>query len=304
MKTNVYIGPAGWSYPDWNGIVYPQRKPSGFDPLTYLASYFNLIEVNSTFYRLPHPESCARWVERVDNNPDFLFTAKAHQDITHKRRGTQEFVDAFKKSLAPLHQSGRLSAVLLQFPWSFRYDESSRDYVQQLRERFQPFETAVEVRHGSWADASDFFDRAQLTMCGIDQPLIGQSLARDHACVGSSGAYYRLHGRNYEHWFKADSGRDMRYDYLYNAAELQEWVQRIREMSASAQKVHVVLNNHFRGQAIANAMQVQSQLSGKKVKAPPGVAKMFAAAVDGLEVDTRPPSHANRSKNIQGDLFD
>ncbi|MCK5713481.1 MAG: DUF72 domain-containing protein, partial [Hyphomicrobiaceae bacterium] len=57
LRTPIYIGPAGWSYPDWAGSVYPPKKQRDFDPLEFISSYFNLIEINSTFYRLPARET-------------------------------------------------------------------------------------------------------------------------------------------------------------------------------------------------------------------------------------------------------
>ena len=274
MKANVYIGPAGWSYPDWAGIVYPARKPRAFDPLAHLASYFNLIEINNTFYRIPRRSTCADWVGRVDANPGLLFTVKAPRDFTH-RPGTpaNREINAFTSGVEPIFDAGRLGAVLFQFPWSFRMTPEATGKIKDLVDAIAPMPAAVEVRHATWAGdaAAVFFRNSAVPLCGIDQPVIGQSLTADTYLPGRAGAYFRLHGRNRKHWFDRSAGRDQRYDYLYSESELAEWRERVRSASDGVERVFVVLNNHFRGQAVANALQLDAMLSGKKSRAPAGV---------------------------------
>src|SRR5215475_1303241 len=79
----VRIGPAGWSYPDWSGYVYPSRRPKGFHEATYLAQFFDTIEINTSFYAPIRPEHAAQWMDHVSANPRFLFTAKLWQRFTH-----------------------------------------------------------------------------------------------------------------------------------------------------------------------------------------------------------------------------
>ena len=290
MKSHISIGPAGWSYPDWDGIVYPERKPARFDPLEYLSSYFSLIEINSTFYRIPAREVCARWVERVVSNPSFLFSVKAYQGFTHGRypadRGE---IDAFKKAISPMHESGRLAAVLVQFPWSFRPDAASRAHVRDLSEALSPLPIVVEVRHGGWAaaDALSFFRDEGLCMCGIDQPVIGDSLRPDTFVASNVGVYFRLHGRNYKEWFKRDTHRDARYNYFYSDEETSYWSGRIAEAAAQVEKVFVVTNNHFRGQAVANALELEAKVHGTRPPAPSGILRRFPRLQSVLTPDDR-----------------
>ncbi|MCK4556586.1 MAG: DUF72 domain-containing protein, partial [Candidatus Aminicenantes bacterium] len=72
----IHIGTAGWSYKDWEGIVYPQRKPQGFHPLLLLARFINIVEINSTFYRFPAIQISLSWIKRVGDYPEFLFSVK------------------------------------------------------------------------------------------------------------------------------------------------------------------------------------------------------------------------------------
>src|SRR3954451_13548924 len=127
MEHQVRIGPAGWSYKDWEGTVYPPHG-SKFDHLAYLASFFDPIEINSPFYRIPPPTHAKSWVRRVAGNPDFKFTSKAYRNFTHERTAlSEDEVKAFREYLDPLMESGRLGAILLQFPWSFRNEPESRE---------------------------------------------------------------------------------------------------------------------------------------------------------------------------------
>src|SRR5918996_240140 len=108
----IRIGPAGWSYPDWKGQVYPAKPGRGFDPLAYLAQYFDAIEINTTFYRIPDPKMTRRWVDRVADHPAFRFTAKLWQGFTHESQASSQDEIAFRKAMAPLYDAGRLGAVL------------------------------------------------------------------------------------------------------------------------------------------------------------------------------------------------
>lgn len=290
MKSEILIGPAGWSYPDWNGIVYPRNQPRGFDPLEFLASYFNLIEINSTFYRIPEPRTCARWAERVAAFPGFRFTVKAFRDVTHGRHpATERDVSAFKKAVGPLSTSGRLSRVLVQFPWSFRFSRDTATYIRSLGEWFTPMATTFEVRHGSWGgeEAAAFFHDQHLNMCRIDQPAIGDSLRSDRFNLEDDAGYFRLHGRNNAEWFRAGTNRDLRYNYFYPPEALEKWSERIREAARRVHRLHVVLNNHFRGQAVANALELMAALSDTPVAAPPTLIDAYPRLSASLERDRR-----------------
>lgn len=164
---------------------------------------------------------------------------------------------------------GRLGALLIQFPWSFRDVQESREYLETLSRTFAEYPKVVEVRHISWdtPEALEFVREHELNFCNIDQPQM-KSCIKTTAHVTGEIAYVRLHGRNYENWFKSDAGRDARYDYLYGEAEMDEWVERIRGLMEEAANVFVIANNHFRGQAPANALALKAKLTGKKVSVP------------------------------------
>src|SRR6478736_2371461 len=85
MTNEIRVGPAGWSYKDWEGVVYPQKPGPRFDPLEYLSRFFDTIEINSSFYRSPTAKTATSWASRVAGNPRFNFTAKLHRIFTHER---------------------------------------------------------------------------------------------------------------------------------------------------------------------------------------------------------------------------
>ena len=284
MSLPLYIGPAGWSYPDWNGTVYPHKKPRGFDPLEYISSYFNLIEINSTFYRLPTVETSKRWAERVAGRPDFRFSAKVHQEFTHTK-GVVDIrnLEAFKHSVAPLLEAGRLLCVLLQYPWSFKQTDANRRRLLKLIGSLAPLPVAVEVRHGSWArdDVLAELTDAGASVCAVDQPSIGDSLElathppRPAREPGTPIAYLRFHGRNKSEWFRRGTNRDLRYNYLYSRGELTRLAESVRSTVETAREVVVVLNNHFRGQAVANALELKAMLAAGKVAVPAGLLEAY-----------------------------
>jgi uncharacterized protein YecE (DUF72 family) len=273
---NLYAGTAGWSYPDWKGIVYPARRPRHFSELQFMAGLFNTIEVNSSFYRIPAPAMCRGWAEKVRNFPDFIFLMKIYQGFSHHGLDPdgREAHD-FKAALAPLAQSERLGPLLLQFPWSFRRGMEQERKLKKILKSFFEYEVAVEFRHGSWnhADVHALLSEAGALLVNIDQPVIGDSIALQSEQTNKS-AYFRYHGRNYRNWFAKDANRDARYDYLYNNAEMDA-LQKAIEVVKAPQRVFAIFNNHFRGQAAANALQLKFLFARKKLTVPEGLLKAY-----------------------------
>jgi uncharacterized protein YecE (DUF72 family) len=270
---SIRVGPAGWSYTDWENVVYPPHG-SRFDPLAYLASFFDTIEINSPFYRIPPPAHAKSWVRRVAENRDFRFTTKIFRGFTHEDDAlVAGDVAAFRNYLDPLLDAGRLGAILLQFPWSFKNTPEARDRLVALFRAFEPYPKALEVRHASF-QADDFFvflDEHDVGWVNVDQPLFHDSVKAADTVTGPV-AYARFHGRNYEKWF-AHSESWERYNYLYSAEELQPWTGRIEAM-AREKDTYVVTNNHFRGQAIVNATELKEAL-GQDAKFPPQLKEVY-----------------------------
>lgn len=265
------IGPAGWSYSDWAGYVYPSRRPKGFHEAAYLAEFFDTIEINTSFYQPLRPDHAALWVERVSANPSFMFTAKLWQKFTHDPSATKEDERAVRAGFDVLRKAEKLGAVLLQFPFSFHCTRETIVYLTAVLTRFVDYPLVVELRHSSWqtTDTLSLLNEHQAGFCNIDQPIIGRSLEPSAEATSPVG-YVRLHGRRYDTWFSDDPATPAheRYNYLYSPEELDPWVARIRTVSKHTRDTFVVTNNHFQGKAVVNALQLLSILKGAPVKVP------------------------------------
>lgn len=269
-KPIIRIGPAGWSYKDWEGTVYPQKPGKNFDPLEYLARFFNTIEINSSFYRPPTTSTTESWARRVEKSKNFTFTAKLHRVFTHERgKGTKEDVKAYRDGMKPLVKAGKLGAVLLQFPWSFKNTDEDRLYLTKLLETFREYPLVLEVRHTSWNNEHiyEWLEERGVGICNIDQPVFSRSI-RPAAVTTSSVGYIRMHGRNYQNWFRDKAPRDERYNYLYSLDELDPWLARIKQVAKQTRETYVITNNHFRGQAVVNALEIKAALKEQRVPAP------------------------------------
>lgn len=263
------IGTAGWKYKDWEGIVYPKPRPRGFDELQFLSRYFSTIEINSSFYGPPRPAAAKNWVESVQEAPAFRFTAKLYKAFTHERAPTPKDEADFKNGIEPITEAGKLGAILLQFPWSFKNEPENREYLLKLHRAFRQYPLVVEVRHSSWIaeQVLDFLAELHIGICNIDQPLFRRSVTPSARTTSSVG-YIRLHGRNYRNWFSAQADVRERYDYLYTMQELDPWVDRIREVEHDAEDTYVLTNNHNLGKAVINAFEIAFLLFQKPLKVP------------------------------------
>ena len=268
--SNIYIGSAGWSYPDWQGIVYPKNKPPGFSELEFYSQYFNLVEINSSFYKIPSEKTVEKWQATAKKtNPQFKFLIKLWNKFTHAAPFIErDKVDQFNKAFSCLKKN-EIGGLLVQFPWSYKYDKKNLLYILDIAEAFSEYHICAELRHGSWDNNTvlEQFKKKQITFVNIDQPIIGNSLKRTKHITSPVG-YLRLHGRNENAWFNEQSGRDARYNYLYSKQELDEWYEYITSSSKNFEQYFVVFNNHFRGQALINAFQMHNKLLNEKPLCP------------------------------------
>jgi len=285
----IRIGTAGWSYKDWEGIFYPPgMRLRKMHPLEYLARFFDTTEINTSFYGPLRPELAKLWCKKVAAvNPQFLFTAKLYRAFTHSPlaeieptsaasiRPTDDDEVKTREGLDALAEEGKLGALLIQFPVSFKNTSLNREYLDRLLRQFIEYPRVVEVRDSTWDNAETLASFAQknVAFCNIDQPLLGRSLApTEH--VTSTIAYVRLHGRNYSEWFDSDNRND-RYNYLYKERELEGWKDRIQNVAGRAQTTYVITNNHFESKAGVNALELKAMIGGKRVAAPPTLIQKY-----------------------------
>jgi uncharacterized protein YecE (DUF72 family) len=272
----IRVGPAGWSYPDWAGYAYPSPKPKGFHEATYLAEFFDTIEINTSFYNPIRAEHAEGWIGRVAGNGDFMFAAKMWQRFTHDpnpgaANPSAEDEKLVRAGFDVLHDAGKLGAVLLQFPFSFHRTTETFAYLDGVLKRFADYPLVVEVRHATWnvPEVFELLRKRGVGFCNIDQPVIGKSLEPSARATGPVG-YVRLHGRRYDTWFSDDEAVPSfeRYNYLYSEEELQPWAARVDKVAKAARDVYVITNNHYQGKGVVNALQLISMLKESKVKVP------------------------------------
>ncbi|HLI27772.1 MAG TPA: DUF72 domain-containing protein [Chloroflexota bacterium] len=265
----IYVGTAGWSYPQgagkWDGVFYPADRR--VDRLAYYAERFDAVEINSTFYRPPEPAVTRAWARKTP--PRFRFTAKLYQKFTHPKMYAEVTGSAadlrasdfeqFKRGIAPLAEAGKLGALLAQFPPSFKADEEALTVLEDLLRQFREYPLAVELRHRSWSEeprAAALLHEYDATWCLIDEPKFRSSIG-EVPLTGRLG-YLRFHGRNAAQWWKGD--RETRYDYLYSPAEQTKLAAEVRAVAQHAEDTYVFYNNHYGAKAVANAVQLKAAL--------------------------------------------
>ncbi|HTT17063.1 MAG TPA: DUF72 domain-containing protein [Thermoplasmata archaeon] len=239
----LLLGTSGWDYPEWVGPVYPARGVA--DRLRFYADRFPIVEVNSTFYRLPAPSVAASWARRTPSR--FRFAAKFPRTITHEQRlvGTNDELARFLEVLAPLRGAGKFVAALLQLPPSLGFDpDVARAFYASLP---RDLPVAVEFRERSWLVPASYallreFGLANVIVDGPHLPIAPE--------VTASFAYVRWHGHGAPIW----------YDYTYAAEELAAWVPRIRALEERTEAVYGFFNNHFRGDAAVNCRSLSEEL--------------------------------------------
>jgi uncharacterized protein YecE (DUF72 family) len=287
----IRFGVAGWDYQDWWGPVYPATRPRGFDPLSYLSGYFDAIEINSTFYGVGSPRASEGWVRRVAGNPRFKFTAKLWKRFTHERdrAWSPDEVEQVRSALTPIARADRLGSVLAQFPWSFRRTAESEEWLDDVLNAFADFPIVVEVRHASWNEPAFYASLAEkgVGIVNIDQPVFRHSIKPDARVTRNGVGYVRLHGRNYENWFREQAETHERYDYLYTEAELKAWLDRIHEVAKQARDTYVITNNHFLGQAAVNAAMLRKLHGDPDVSVPPELAETYRDVLAPLGIHGR-----------------
>ena len=300
----IRIGTSGWNYPSgrgaWTGVFYPSprararsaargsRSGGGakLDELAFYADHFDTVEVNSSFYRVPSPETTRSWARRTP--PGFEFSVKLFQRFTHPAMATasgtaaakesggswiaaraaadvgQSDVDEFRRALDPLASSGKLGALLAQFPPSFKCEPESLGYLDWLLTAFRGCQVAVELRHRSWSDqlaaTLDLLNERGAAWVQIDEPKFRYSIRQNFLPNVTTFYYLRLHGRNAAAWWNHEETED-RYNYLYSRRELEPFAETATAARRLVRKLYLYMNNHFEAKAVANAVMLKQRLN-------------------------------------------
>ncbi len=255
---SIFIGTSGYSYDDWRGTFYPKGLRKS-DMLPFYAGRFPAVEINSTYYRIPSASAMQEMGMRVPEG--FQFAVKAHQDMTHSGRFDPEAFRCFRRAMEPLREMGMLGCVLAQFPWSFKRTLEHEIFLEQVRAELPDAPVVIEFRNAEWIDPEVFelLRGLGLGYCCVDEPRI-KGLIPPLAQATSSTAYVRFHGRNGKAWLQHQEAYE-RYDYLYSAKELAEWIPKIQALRKEAEQTFIFFNNHYLGKAGQNARQMAKLLN-------------------------------------------
>lgn len=249
IEGEIKLGTSGYSFEDWRGVFYPEDIPKG-KMLDYYAQKYNTVEINSTYYTIPHPSVFYHLSNKTPEG--FEFILKLHKESTHIRKEGLEAFDKIKDSCKYLAESNKLNGFLAQFPYSFKYNETNLDYMKRLREKSGEIPFWVEFRNIYWVKPAvyEFLSENEIGYCCVDQPqLKGLIPPQDTATTDMS--YVRFHGRNKDSWWGGSV--DDRYNYDYTKNELEEWLDKIRELRKKTSKTYLFFNNCHMGNAIKNA---------------------------------------------------
>jgi uncharacterized protein YecE (DUF72 family) len=275
-------------------VFYPKRRPRGFDELAFYAEHFDTVEVNSTFYGQPRVDVCRAWAERTP--PGFEFSVKLYQKFTHPGmfrkalakgisgaeprdavaagsgndlllealiRPNDADLDAFRRGIDPLASSGKLGALLAQFPATFKDSPESREYLEKLVRALHDYPIAVELRHRTWSDrvgdTLTLLNGFGAAWVQIDEPKFRFSIRQNYLPNVKAFYYMRLHGRNVDNWWRHEKSED-RYNYLYSSDELKEFSETADAARRLVKKLYLYTNNHFSAKSVANAAMIKQQL--------------------------------------------
>jgi len=257
VSDNVRVGASGLSFKDWRGPFYPESI-SASRMLEYYSGVFDVVEINSSYYRMPTARMFAGMVRATD--PDFGFVVKLHASMTHGRDGSALPFADFTEALRPLEECGRLLGLLAQFPYEFRRSDDNLSYLRLARSRLERFPFFAEFRHDSWLGPETFEELRAMRAgwCSVDEPQL-KGLMPPVAEATAPTAYVRFHGRNSDDWWTPRPGSD-RYLYDYSERELLEWVPKIESLSARCESVLMFFNNCHFGNAPKNAKEMKKLL--------------------------------------------
>jgi uncharacterized protein YecE (DUF72 family) len=285
----IRVGTASWTdktllESGW----YPEDVTTPVKRLAYYAEQFSLVEVDATYYSLPSERNSELWAQRTPEG--FVFDVKAFSLLTqHPTRLTalpkalrpegaknrvyakdlpeatvDEIWDRFTSALAPLHEAGKLGALLLQFPQWFPIGKRNKQYLLECAERCRPYRVSVEFRNSTWmteenrAETLDFLRSYGLTYVCVDMPQGFTSSIPPVLDATAELAVLRFHGHNDDGWNSGDIYK--RFGYLYSEDEMRDWAPKVAQLGEQAGETHVLLNNCYRNYAQINARQLADML--------------------------------------------
>jgi len=245
----IRVGTSGYSFADWVGPFYSAGTKRGA-MLDEYVHHFDVVEINSTYYRVPSASMFERMNEKTPEG--FEFIVKLFRGMTHEIVDDAEMYRHFTGAVAPLVEAGKFGGYLAQFPWKFKNSKAAKAHMGALRKKLGEAPLFVEFRHDSWIEDKTFEFLRDLGVgyCAVDEPRL-KGLVPPLVAATTDEGYVRFHGRNARNWWGKGGGD--RYDYDYNSEELSEWADKMLDLESKVKKVYAFFNNCHAGHAARNA---------------------------------------------------
>jgi uncharacterized protein YecE (DUF72 family) len=298
MNSKILVGTASWTDPGFVADWYP-KKVSASDRLRWYAEHFSLVEVNSTFYRIPVRRFVERWCEQTPEG--FVFDVKLHRLLSRHSTGPEllpkdlrakaevkrekveltpaleeAVIERFLKALEPFEASGKLGVLLLQLSPSFRPRSNQLSELDHLLKLLQGHQVAIELRNRKWVtdeqlpETEAWFKRHKVTFVMVDAPADPHFMIMPKLDLITNPklAYLRAHGRNARGYIAGRSVAE-RFAYDYSRKELEEMAQRAAEVARHADQLHLIYNNNASNYAPKAAAGMQNILREKHLATVP-----------------------------------
>lgn len=295
----ILVGTASWT--DKTLLAsgwYPDDVTTAQERLAYYARQFPLVEVDSSYYAPPAESTVSLWRDRTP--PGFTFNVKAFSLLTqHPTRPAALYKDLrerlgepkrnlylrdvapeladqvwerFLTALTPLHEAGKLGAILFQFPQWFPIGRRNKHYILECKRRCEPMRICVEFRNHTWmseenrAETLDFLTSYGVPYVSVDMPQGHPGSIPPILAATADLAVVRFHGHS-DKWTSKDIHE--RFGYRYSEEELRAWAPKIRRLAEDAATTHVLMNNCYRDYAQVNARLLARLLGQSREEAGP-----------------------------------
>ena len=262
----INIGLTGWG--DHESLY--GSKMQSYKKLQAYSEHFPIVEVDAAFYAIQPRKNSEKWIQETPEK--FQFIVKAYQGMTGHTRGDipfesrDEMFAAFRESLKPYQEHGKLAMALFQFPPWFDCKRANVDYIRWCREQCPDLPLALEFRNRTWFSETyrektlQFMEEGDWIHSICDEPQAGEgSVPTVLQATNKQKTLIRMHGRNVYGWNKPSSGeewRAVRFLYRYNKEELMEWADHIRQLQEQTKEIYMVFNNNSGGDAADNAKEM------------------------------------------------
>jgi uncharacterized protein YecE (DUF72 family) len=241
-KSEVRIGTSGWHYKHWRGTFYPSET-SPRKMFDYYLRYFDTVELNNTFYRLPDKSTMRAWRDAAP--PGFRFAVKGSRFISHmkKLKDPEASIARFFDRIDVLGE--KAGPVLFQLPPAWPVNiERLETFLAALPPHYR---YAFEFRHPSWSDEPGVLSALRghnaafciFDLAGYQTPLLATA----------DFVYLRLHG---------PGGK---YQGDYPGGVLDRWATAIAAWSREEKDVWIFFDNDDSGYAPKNALELKAKVA-------------------------------------------